>query len=135
MTSDGINFKILHWLLAVGTYTIRILFLRLYTILYSLIGIAMPYPLESRVLPISIRLQLRSVWYSMLDDSMRNAYRPLPLSTRSTPSWLLFVNTVGLDDSITLHILWYKLKFDLCRMYIERHYLYSWFFFLLLKYF
>jgi len=86
-------------------------------ICYSLIGIAMPYPLESSVLPISIRLQLRSVSYSMLDDSMRNAYRPLPLSTRSTPSWLLFVNTVGLDASITLHILWYKLKFDFCTIY------------------
>lgn len=84
------------------------------TLKYSLIGIAMPYPFESNVLPICIRLQLRSVWYSMLDDSIRNAYRPLPFSTRSTPSWLLFVNTVGLDDSITLHILWYRLKFDFC---------------------
>lgn len=94
---------------------------------YSLIGIAMPYPLESSVLPISIRLQLRSVWYSMLDDSMKNAYRPLPLSTRSTPSWLLFVKTVGLDASITLHILWYKLKFDFCTIQqawwqVHRHY-------------
>lgn len=135
MTSDGIHFKILHRLLVVGTLY-DIILKAVYTILYSLIGIAMPYPLESSVLPICIRLQLRSVWYSMLDDSMRNAYRPLPLSTRSTPSWLLFVNTVGLDASITLHILWYKLKFDLCTMYIERHYLYScFFFFFYLKYF
>lgn len=38
---------------------------------------------------------------------------PFPLVTRSTPSMLLDVKTLGFDDSINDHIRWYVVKLEL----------------------
>lgn len=72
----------------------------------------MPYPFESKRPPTWVRSQFLSITYSMEVDSIRNAQLPFPFTTRSTPSTLLVVNTVGFAESIKDHIRWYVEKLE-----------------------
>ena len=69
-------------------------------------GKAMPYPFESSSPPICVVSHSRSMTYSIVVDSMRNAYFPLPFLTLSMPSVLPDVKTVGFVDSMKDHIRW-----------------------------
>lgn len=75
-------------------------------------GRAIPYPLLSNREPTCIKLQSLRTLYSIAVDSIKNAYRYFPLSTRSTPSSLLPTNTLGFASIIVSHIFWYVVTLD-----------------------
>lgn len=79
------------------------------------LGVAIPYPLESRFPPTFIVSQgLRCSVYSFIVDSRRKAYFPLDLRTLATPSAVVLVKTVGSADFMYDHIFSYTAILDLC---------------------
>ena len=78
-------------------------------------GVAMPYPLESRLPPTLIVLHgFRMFWYSFVVDSSRKAYVS-ELRTMSIPSVVLLVNTPSVNV-MKLYILSYNSTFEFCRI-------------------
>ena len=78
-------------------------------------GVATPYPLESRFPPtFRVSQGFRCSMYSFMVDSSRKANLPFDLRTRATPSGVVLANTEGSADFMYDHIFSYTPILERC---------------------